>query len=131
MRVAITGAEGQLGRELCRQLGAEAVAIAHRELDITDSEQVRRTIARLRPDVVINTAAYTQVDRAEQEPEACRRLNALAVGSLATACREHHARLVQVSTDYVFGGDINRREPYRESDPPSPQSMYARTKLEG
>jgi dTDP-4-dehydrorhamnose reductase len=80
---------------------------------------------------VINTAAYTQVDKAEQEPDLCRRINALAVGALADACRQCDSLLVQISTDYIFAGEPQRREPYTESDEPSPRGVYATTKLEG
>jgi dTDP-4-dehydrorhamnose reductase len=131
MRIAITGADGQLGRALCRQLGSDAVALSRQDVDITDSAQVVRTIGSLKPDVVINTAAYTQVDQAEREPEACHRLNALAVGALASACNKHHAKLVHVSTDYVYSGDEGRSSPFCETDLPSPRGVYARTKLQG
>jgi dTDP-4-dehydrorhamnose reductase len=131
MRIAVTGAQGQLGRELCRQIGPSAAPLSRTDLDITDREQVRRTIAQLRPAVVINTAAYTQVDKAEQEPEACRTANASAVAALADACQQCEATLVQISTDYVFDGDADRNTPYTETDSPAPRSVYARTKLEG
>jgi dTDP-4-dehydrorhamnose reductase len=131
LRVAVTGASGQLGVELCRQLGSLAVPLARERLDVTDPEQVRRVIAEIRPAVVINTAAYTQVDKAEQEPDLCRRTNAAAVGALANACRHCDSLLVQVSTDYVFSGDPTRKTPWSEDDDPSPRGVYATTKLEG
>ncbi len=131
MTVVITGAGGQLGSELCRLFGAAAVGLHRAELDITRADDVRTVLARLAPRVVINTAAYTSVDKAEAEVDACRAVNATAVRNLADACREIGCRLVQISTDYVFGGDQGRRTPYRENDPPDPQGVYAQTKVEG
>lgn len=131
MAVVVTGSQGQLGSELCRQLGSRAVGLDLPEFDVTDRTGVLATLADLRPEAVINTAAYTRVDQAEREPELCRAVNAAAVGYLAEACRQLACPLVQISTDYVFGGDASRRTPYLESDVPCPQSVYARTKLEG
>ena len=129
--IAVTGANGQLGRELCRQLGASGIPLSRTELDLTDAQRTRETLLTLRPQVVINTAAYTLVDRAEQEPEACRALNALAVGTLAGICNELDAKLVQISTDFVFAGERGQSTPFTEADQTAPQSVYARTKLEG
>lgn len=131
MRIVITGAQGQLGQALCRELGARAQGLSRQQLDITDQRQVAAVLDELRPNVVINTAAYTAVDRAEQEPAACEAINAAAVGHLALACRRLQATLVQISTDYIFGGEPARQTPYREEDSPAPQSVYARTKLAG
>ncbi|MHB1036370.1 MAG: dTDP-4-dehydrorhamnose reductase [Pirellulales bacterium] len=131
MKIAVLGAEGQLGGELCRQLAADAIPLDRPLLDLTDHDTVARVLAEARPDAVINTAAYTQVDKAEQEPDLCRRVNTEAVGYLAEACRRLDCPLLQVSTDYVFGGDAARSTPYRECDETSPQGIYARTKLEG
>jgi dTDP-4-dehydrorhamnose reductase len=99
--------------------------------DLTDREAVRKTLRRLQPDVVINCAAYTRVDRAQREPELCRAVNTTAIVHLAEACGELDCPLVQISTDYVFGGGPAPGRPYREDDPPAPQGVYARTKLEG
>ena len=131
MKIAVTGAEGQLGTELCRQLGGEAVGLDLPGFDLTDRDRVLGTLAEIRPRAVINTAAYTQVDRAENEVEACRAVNADGVDHLVETCRELDCTLLQLSTDYVFGGETGRRTPYRETDPPDPQGVYARTKLEG
>lgn len=131
MRVAVTGAGGQLGGELCRLLGDQALALDVPEFDLTDHRGVLDTLRELRPEAVINTAAYTLVDRAEQEADRCWKINAEGVAHLAEACRELAAPLVQISTDYVFGGDEGRRTPYTETDPPSPQGVYARSKLGG
>jgi dTDP-4-dehydrorhamnose reductase len=131
MTIAITGAGGQLGGELCRQLGAHAVALDLPAFDLTDAGLVRRTLFELRPEAVINTAAYTQVDRAEEQPERCWQINAEAVAWLAESCRELSIPLVQISTDYVFGQDGACAMPYREDDAPGPQGVYAKSKLAG
>lgn len=130
MDLVVTGCEGQLGSELCRQLGRESIGLDLPAFDLTDRDGVLRTIAELRPRAVINTAAYTHVDRAEDEAEQCRAINARGVAHLVEACRRQGAVLVQISTDYVFGGPPTRRAPYRETDEPSPQGVYAQTKLE-
>lgn len=131
MPILVTGARGQLGGELCRQLTGDAVGLDIDDLDLTDGPAVLAAMRRLRPTAVINCAAYTQVDRAESEGERCRAVNAAAVEHLARACGELDCTLVQISTDYVFGGVQNPGRPYREDDPPAPQGVYARTKLEG
>jgi dTDP-4-dehydrorhamnose reductase len=128
---AITGAGGQLGRELCRQLGSKALSLARPEFDITDTATVRRVLLEQKPEAVINTAAYTLVDRAEQEIDRCWEVNAHAVGTLATVCRELNCPLVQVSSDYVFDADVNRTTPHTEAERPAPQGQYARSKLAG
>jgi len=131
MKIIVTGAYGQLGRELCRELRSQAVPLEIDTLDLTDGPAVHLTLVRLKPDAVINCAAYTQVDQAESEPERCRAVNVTAVEHLARACGELDCPLVQISTDYVFDGPPERTIPYREDDLPSPQGVYARTKLEG
>lgn len=131
MRIVVTGAGGQLGGELCRQLGDDALPLDHDTLDLTQRPAVLNTMLRLEPDLVINCAGYTQVDRAEREPDACRAVNRAAVEYLAEACRELDSPLVQISTDYIFAGDNGRATPYREDDPPSARGVYALTKLEG
>jgi dTDP-4-dehydrorhamnose reductase len=129
--IVVTGAGGQLGSELCRQLAARAIGMDLPAFDLTDGERVLDMLGRASPSAVINAAAYTQVDRAEDEPELCRAINVTGVGHLVEACQKSGAVLVQVSTDYVFGGGPPRRTPYRETDPPSPQGVYAKTKLAG
>ena len=103
-------------------------ALEYHWLDITDAEAVRRLLGEIGPDVVLNAAAYTQVDRAEDEQELCYRVNVIGPGNLAQACREVGALLVHISTDYVFDGTKGN---YSEDDPPNPLSFYGRSKLEG
>ncbi len=131
MRVLVTGARGQVGWEVVRafQPLAEVVALDRATLDLADAESVRRTVRAVRPDVVINAAAYTAVDRAEDEPEAAMRINGLAPGWIAEECRALGALMVHYSTDYVWDG--SGEAPRVETDPTSPLNEYGRTKLAG
>lgn len=132
MRVLVTGASGQLGRDVvehCEREGDEVLALDRARLDVTDREAVLAGVGAARPDVVVNCAAFTAVDRCETEPEVAHAVNAVAVGHLADAARAAGARLVHVSTDYVFDGTLDR--PYREDDRPNPLSVYGRSKLAG
>lgn len=130
MKVLITGAGGQLGCALQAELaGREVVALTRAELDITRLEDVRAAVSAHRPDVVINCAAYTNVDAAEEDGAGAFALNAEGPRNLAMATADRDIALVQVSTDYVFDGFGNR--PYRESDPTNPLSVYGRSKLAG
>ena len=131
MKIVVTGAYGQLGGELCRQLGAEAIALDIDTLDLTDGPAAIERLLALGPEAIVNCAAYTQVDKAESAPERCRAVNSTAVEYLAQACGRLDCPLVQISTDYVFGAAAAAPRPWREDDPPSPQGVYARTKLEG
>lgn len=126
----ITGAGGQLGADLCTTLAGEDVhPFRHGDLDIADAAAVARTIARVQPDVVVNAAAYTAVDAAESDEDAAYRVNAAGPAVLAAALTGTTARLIHVSTDYVFAGDASR--PYDVADPTGPKSAYGRTKLAG
>lgn len=129
--IAVTGARGQLGGELCRQLGAKAVGLDLPEFDLLDYDGVRRTLLQMRPSAIVHAAAYTAVDRAEEDAERCFAVNATATGVLTEVARELDCPLLYVSTDYVFGGEPHRTEPFRENDPASPQGVYARSKYEG
>ena len=130
MRVAVTGAAGQLGRALVDQLGSRAVWSGGRgELDIRDGAAVASLVARVHPDVVINAAAFNDVDGAEADPGSALAANAVGPAHLARACRERGALLVHISTDYEFDGA--RHEPYREEDCARPLSSYGVSKLAG
>ena len=132
LRLLLTGAGGQLGREIL-EAGARPdrnVAIApftRSELDITDPEAARHALARQKPDVLVNAAAYTDVDRAESEPELAFAVNREGAETLAAACAEAAVPLIHVSTDYVFDGLGTR--PYREDDPVRPLNAYGRSFL--
>jgi dTDP-4-dehydrorhamnose reductase len=131
-RIVVFGCGGQLGVELKREFterGCEVRGFERGDVDITDGVQVERAVAEFDPAVVINAAAYNQVDVAEKEPLAAVQVNALAVRNLAIACRQSDARLVHFSTDYVFDGTAGR--PYTEDDAPHPLGAYAVSKLGG
>lgn len=131
--VLITGSRGQLGDALRRRMDrfpAYTFTLTDiDELDLCDKKAVLDFVRRGRYAYIINCAAYTAVDRAESDAERCMRINCDAVGHLATAAREVGARMIHISTDYVFDGRATR--PYREDDPTSPTSVYGRTKLAG
>jgi dTDP-4-dehydrorhamnose reductase len=131
MTIAVTGAYGQLGGELCRQLGPAAIPLDIDTLDLTDGPATVARMTALKPEAVINCAAYTLVDKAESEPEKCRAVNAAAVEHLVRACGELNCPLVQISTDYVFGAVPSSPRPWREDDPCRAQGVYAKTKLDG
>jgi dTDP-4-dehydrorhamnose reductase len=131
-RILILGANGQLGVELVKEFSGRGHRVApfpRRELDITDSTKVDAAFAAHQPEIVLNSAAYNQVDVAEKEPLAALQVNALAVRNLALACRRGGAKFVHFSTDYVFDGSASR--PYREDDEPHPLGAYAVSKLAG
>ena len=130
MKVAVTGAAGQLGRALVSLLGPRAAWSGGRDaLDVSDPVAVARMLDAAGPDVVINAAAFNDVDGAEADPTRAMAVNAVGAGHLARACREHGALLVHVSSDYVFDGA--KREPYREDDCPAPLNVYGVSKLAG
>jgi dTDP-4-dehydrorhamnose reductase len=131
MKALITGANGQLGWSLQQTAPAEAELICTdvAELDICDAAAVDAFVAGHKPDLILNAAAYTAVDKAESEEALARRINADAVGNLAAAAKDHNARLVHVSTDFVFDGVSG--VPYAPDAPTAPVSAYGRTKLVG
>jgi dTDP-4-dehydrorhamnose reductase len=131
-RAIVFGSSGQLGVELVRELNARGYQVRgfeRKAIDITDRQQVETCIADLDPKLVLNAAAYNQVDVAEREPQAAFLANALGVRNLAMACRQSDARLVHFSTDYVFDGTAGR--PYTEDDQTHPLGAYAVSKLAG
>ena len=131
--ILVTGANGQLGNEMRRRAAAGSrcayLFTDVEELDITDLDAVRRCMAEHRIAAVVNCAAYTNVDKAEDDAARADAINHLAVGNLATACRETGAALLHVSTDYVFGGTGNL--PFREEDAVAPLGVYGQTKWAG
>lgn len=132
MRILVTGASGQLGYDVERELerrGIEHLGTSSRELDITDRAAVEHLMQSYRPDAVIHCAAYTKVDLAEDEPERCWAVNADGTRNLAAACREIGAKLLYISTDYVFPGTGEQFR--RTDDPVSPVNTYGRSKLAG
>lgn len=127
-RICIIGAGGMLGRELVLACPA-ADTFDLPELDITSAARVNETLSRVRPDVVVNVAAYTDVDGCETNKDVARAVNVDGVANLALVCRDTGCRMVHVSTDYVFDGRSDR--PYRPDDPVCPINQYGRTKAEG
>ena len=131
MKVLVTGAGGQLATELERTVpgGVELEALSIEQLCVTDREDVLRTVGAARPDVLINAAAYTAVDKAEEEEALATRINGDGPRHLAEAAAEHGSRLVHISTDFVFDGKASR--PWRPDDAAKPISAYGRSKLAG
>ncbi|RXT04503.1 dTDP-4-dehydrorhamnose reductase [Ammoniphilus sp. CFH 90114] len=132
LRVLVTGAKGQLGVDLVQQFtnsGYEVFGYSRQELDITNFQQVKETLQMVSPNVVIHSAAHTKVDLAESEPDEAFRVNALGTRNIAVASEEIGAKLVYISTDYVFNGQVS--QPYDEFMPTNPLGVYGRSKLAG
>jgi dTDP-4-dehydrorhamnose reductase len=132
VKVLVTGREGQLARSLLEAAegaGIQVTAIGRPDLDLADGKSVAAAVERERPDVVVNAAAYTAVDRAETEPAVAHAVNALGAEHVAKACAANAIPIIQLSTDYVFDG--TRDGPYREDDRTGPINVYGRTKFEG
>jgi len=131
MRVLVTGAEGQLGTEICAAYaGADLVPVDIDRVDLRDADAMSALIANdIKPDLVINTAAAHNVPECEKDPATAFAVNATAVRTMAIACRACGARLVHISTDYVFG--LGGKTPYVETDLPAPLNVYAASKLAG
>ncbi|VUD56646.1 dTDP-4-dehydrorhamnose reductase [Thalassocella blandensis] len=133
MKILVTGANGQLGWELKRVFAEnndiQAVLYSRAELDICSTEQVNQVVAETCPDVVINAAAYTAVDKAEGEPELANDVNAVGVKNLALSCQERNIYFLHISTDFVFNGEEGR--PYSVDHPLKPLGVYGETKAKG
>jgi dTDP-4-dehydrorhamnose reductase len=127
----VIGRIGQVGWELRRTLAplARVTAVDYPEIDLTDGASIRRWIHDTAPQLIVNAAAYTAVDKAESEPERCRQINGIAPGIIAEEAKRTGALLVHYSTDYVYDG--SKISPYIEKDPPNPLSAYGRSKLAG
>ncbi|MEW6330043.1 MAG: dTDP-4-dehydrorhamnose reductase [Pseudomonadota bacterium] len=130
-KILLTGKNGQVGWELQRTLAplGDVIAVGRREMDLADADSIRQTIRQVRPDVIVNAAAYTAVDRAESEPDLAMAINGIAPGIMAEEAGRLKAALVHYSTDYVFDGA--KDGPYVEGDAPNPLNVYGRTKLAG
>src|SRR5260370_15585603 len=131
MGIGRRGGGGELGTALAGRLTGQIVLLPRDVIDISDADEVREQVPRVGPDLVINAAAYNFVDRAESESERAYAVNALGPRHLAEICASLDIPLVHISTDYVFGSDADRREPYSEIDRPGPVSEYGRGKLAG
>ena len=131
MRIAVVGARGQLGGAIVHECSGshETIPLGRAELDVTSDAQVAETLERIRPEAIVNCAAYTQVDAAEDHPVDALNANAFAVRALACAADRLGAAFVHYSTDFVFDGTAST--PYQEDDPPGPRSVYAASKLLG
>jgi dTDP-4-dehydrorhamnose reductase len=135
-RILLIGRNGQVGQELQQLFVNQSIAskiqltaLGRQELNLLDSEAIRNAIAEIEPDLVINAAAYTAVDKAETEPEMAMTINGIAPGVMAKAVQEIRSTLIHISSDYVFDGD--RSTPYLESDPTNPLGIYGQSKLLG
>ena len=131
MKILITGNNGQVGYELERSLQGlgEIVAVGRNQMDLSDLQQVRDVIRSVKPDLIVNPAAYTAVDKAESEPELAMRINGEAPAVMAEEARKLGAGIIHYSTDYVFDG--TKKTPYLETDPTCPVNVYGATKLAG
>lgn len=131
MKILLTGKNGQVGRELEKTLSGlgSLIALDRQGLDLNSADAIRSLVRELKPDIIVNAAAYTAVDRAETEPGPAMQVNAIAPGILAEEALRLNALLVHYSTDYVFDG--TRHSPYTELDPPNPLSQYGHSKLAG
>ncbi len=131
MKIMLLGKDGQLGWELQRTLAplGQVIALGRQELDLADEQAIRRVVRTNSPDLLVNAAAYTAVDKAEEEPDLAMAINGTAPGILAEEAAANRALLVHYSTDYIFDG--KKGEPYSENDQPCPINVYGETKLAG
>jgi len=133
MKVLVTGANGQLGTDLCKVLrDFELIPLTDKDIEISDMSSVKQAFSKYKPGIIVNTAAYVRVDDCEDEKDKAFSVNALGARNVAVVAQELGARLVHLSTDYVFGGEAElRTTPYTEFDTPVPLSIYGKSKLAG
>ena len=132
MKILITGSNGMLANAIKEELKEEELICTDvQELDITNSEKVNEFVKKVHPDYIINCAAYTAVDKAEEQEELVYKINAVGPKNLAVSAKDNDAILIHISTDYVFGGDKPVEEDYKEDDEKNPQAVYGTTKLAG
>ena len=130
--ILVTGVNGQLGFDVIKELrlrNIECIGTTRKELDVTDKNEVYDYITKLKPEGVIHCAAYTSVDKAEDEEELCRRVNVNGTENIAKACKEIDSKMIYISTDYIYSGTGNT--PFAEEGDIKPQSIYGKTKYEG
>lgn len=134
-RVALIGANGQLGTDIVKVFGQDKyfnlTPLTRVDIEITDIKNTKQVLQRIKPDIVINTAAYHRVDEMEDYPERAFKINATAQKNLVQLCQENGWAVVFISTDYVFGADKKRQKPYVEEDTPGPLNVYGVSKLAG
>ena len=132
MKILITGANGMLAKSVRKRLeGNELICTDVADLDITNEEDVLKKVSEIKPEYIINCAAYTAVDKAETAGEIVEKINAEGPRNLAKAAKKNDCVLVHISTDYVFGGDLDVEKDYKEDDPKAPVTAYGITKLHG
>ena len=132
MRIIVVGADGQLGTELCKSLkNMDLVPLTQKDIEISDIDSVMSACRKHKPEVIINTASYIRVDDCEENADLAYKINALGARNLAVTANECGAALAHLSTDYVFGGDRKRQNPYTEFDTPAPINIYGLSKLTG
>lgn len=132
MKVLVTGVNGQLGYDVVKELdkrGYQAIGVDREQMDLTSTQQIKECIGNIKPEAIIHCAAYTAVDKAEDEEELCRRVNAVATKDIAEYAKELDIPMIYISTDYVFDGTKDGE--YTEDDIPNPINVYGKTKYEG
>lgn len=134
-KIALVGANGQLATDIAKNFPKEKISdlalLSHKDIEITDIASVESAFSKVKPDLVLNTAAYNRVDDAESESELAFAINSIGPKNLAHYCKENDIPLAHVSTDYVFGQDTTRATPYKEDDTPGPINAYGISKLAG
>jgi len=131
MKVLVLGAKGMLGSEIVRSFKRffDVISYCREDIDITDTLLTREKIKKAKPEIVINAAAYTDVDGCEKNKEYALKVNSFGVRNISEVCKEIGAKIVHISTDYIFDG--NKRKPYKEEDEPNPINFYGKSKLKG